>query len=274
MRNSPTDEHLLKQMEEIEYVKEARNYLLSFDDVNENILDAQLHEWKERKPTNLEDLFRAFLLHAQNRQGMPNSVGDISNLSSVLCDFQPKKVGEIYSSWEDIFDAIVASEYSPPGRMVKENSKSYWVIYCKSIISVAKFLSSYESISEFDAFVDGFLTNEYSRLALPLLLKEELFGFGFALACDFLKESGYPHFIKPDTHINDIARGLGITSASNDFQIFKDVVAYCRRINVVPYELDKLFWLVGSGRFYNFNVKIPSSKWEFIQIIRAKELGQ
>lgn len=48
MRNSPTDEHLLKQMEEIEYVKEARNYLLSFDDVNENILDAQLHEWKEK----------------------------------------------------------------------------------------------------------------------------------------------------------------------------------------------------------------------------------
>jgi len=93
--------------------------------------------------------------------------------------------------------------------MIKENNKSHWVIYCKSVISIAEFLSAYKSLDEFQKFVDGFLTNEHSKLALPLLLSEEIFGFGFALACDFLKENVSPQFIKPDTHINYIAQGLG-----------------------------------------------------------------
>lgn len=133
---------------------------------------------------------------------------------------------------------------------------------------------SYDSIDEFDRFVQGFYTNQYSRLALPLLLKQELFGFGFALACDFLKENGYPEFIKPDTHINDIAKELGLTKATTNFEIFKDVEAYCQRINKLPYEIDKLFWLVGSGRFYLFDVKINSSKWEFVRQVKCRQMAQ
>ena len=151
--------------------------------------------------------------------------------------------------------------------MEKSNNKSYWVIYCKAILSIAKFLSSYKSIDEFDKFVEGFYLNEHSRLSLPLLLKQELFGFGFALACDFLKEHGYPEFIKPDTHINDIFKGLGLTKATTDFEVFKDVLAYCKRINVLPYEVDKLFWLVGSGNFYLYDIEIKSSKNKFLEQI-------
>ncbi|BDX18097.1 hypothetical protein MFKK_09070 [Halopseudomonas aestusnigri] len=102
-----------------------------------------------------------------------------------------------------------------------------------------------------------------------MLLKEEIFGFGFALACDFLKETGYPDFVKPDTHINDISRGLGITDAKNDFGVFKDLEAYCQRIDMLPYEVDKLFWLVGSGRFYLNNLKVNTSKWDFIKNINS-----
>ena len=98
---------------------------------------------------------------------------------------------------------------------------------------------AYKNIDEFNRFVEGFYTNEYSRVALPLLLEREIFGFGFALACDFLKDSGYPEFIKPDTHIKDIARGVGITQSSDQYQIFKNVITYCRSINRLPYEVDK-----------------------------------
>ena len=204
---------------------------------------------------------------------MPNSIGDISKLSDILCGFDPEKVLREYSTWEGLFIAIADSPYTPTGRMDRNNNKNYWVIFCKAILSISRFLSSYKSIEEFDEFVKGFYINEYSRLALPLLLKQEIFGFGFALACDFLKENGYPEFIKPDTHINDIANGLGISDSKVDFQIFKDVVTYCRRINKLPYEVDKLFWLVGSGNFYLFNIKVNSSKWEFInQIKREKHI--
>jgi hypothetical protein len=104
-----------------------------------------------------------------------------------------------------------------------------------------------------------------------LLLKEELFGFGFALACDFLKESGYNGFVKPDTHLNDICRAAGITTADKDFDVFKDVVAYCAEHDLVPYEFDKLIWLVGSGNFYLINRTVAADKGAFIATWMQRE---
>jgi hypothetical protein len=256
-------------MEEIEYYNKAKNYLLSFDDINDEILKIQLDEWKSRKPKNLNELFRAFLIHAQNRQSMPNSIGNIDELSDILFNFNHLKILEKYSTWEDIFDAIKNSDYSPPGRMEKSNNKSHWVTYCKSIISISVFLKEYKTLEDFQKFVNGFLTNEQSKLALPLLLKEEIFGFGFALACDFIKENVSPEFIKPDTHINDISFALGITKSKNNFQIFKDVISFCKRINKLPYDVDKLFWLVGSGKFYLSDIEIKSSKKDFLKILKS-----
>ena len=246
------------------YFTQARQYLLSFEGVTHSIIDAHLHDWKQRKPNDIAELFQAMLLHAQNRQGMPNTIGSISRLKKLLFGFNPRKVIEHYSTWDVLFDAISEAAHVPVSRFDKANAKSYWVIYCKSIISCADFLRRYSSMQQFDEFVGGFMTNEYSRLALLLLLKEEIFGFGFALSCDFLKETGYPQFLKPDTHINDIARGLGISRSTSDFGVFKDVEAYCHRIKELPYEVDKLFWLVGSGRFYLSGLKVNSSKHEFI----------
>lgn len=257
-------------MKEVEYYNKAKEYLLSFDLITNDILNEHLNEWQNRSPKSMNALFKAFLNHAQNRQGMPNSIGDIDKLSGVLFEFDHLKVIQNYKDWAVLFDAILNSGYKPPGRMVKENNKSHWVIYCKAIISISEFLFSYETIDDFKKFVDGFLTNEQSKLALPLLLSEEIFGFGFALACDFLKENVSPQFIKPDTHINDITRAFGITKATNDYKIFKDVVSYCSRIGVLPYAVDKVFWLVGSGDFYLSGIKVNTSKNEFISQFTGK----
>lgn len=261
-------------MEQANYFEQARTYLLSFDGVTSALIEEHLDEWKTRRPSSINGLFRAFLTHAQNRQGMPNSIGDIDRLASVLFGFDPREVAKRYSSWQDLFDAIESGTNRPPGRLDKGNAKSYWVIYCKSILSIADFLGRYQSLEEYERFVSGFLTNEHSRMALPLLLKEELFGFGFALACDLLKDTGNPHFLKPDTHINDIARGLGITRATTDFGVFKDVEAWCVEIGELPNRVDKMFWLVGSGKFYMRGITIPSSKRRFIELVASGTLGK
>lgn len=255
----------------IRIYKIAWDYLLSFDQITEEMIDAHLKEWQLRKPDNMRDLFRAMIMHAQNRRGMDKSIGDIDRLSNFLFEFDPYQVAGCYRNWNDIFDAIVESNYRPPGRMVKTNKFSHWVVYCKALLSCARFLADFENKQEFDRFVEGFYTNEYSRIALPLLLKEEIFGFGFALACDFLKETGYPEFIKPDTHINDIARHVGISNAETDIGIFRDMIKFCRSIDQIPYEVDKLFWLVGSGKFYRYGMKINSSKWDFIALCLDSE---
>ena len=130
----------------------------------------------------------------------------------------------------------------------------------------------FETYEDFEEFVNGFWVSEYTKLSLPLLLSAYISGFGFALSCDFIKENVSPEFIKPDTHIRDIAIGLGITNSKNDFVVYRDVERYCRDIDKLPYEVDKLFWLIGSGNFYLFDVEVKSDKFAFIQ--KVKDLSK
>lgn len=245
----------------------AKQYLLNFPEINEQVLKKNLEEWKGKKVVNLKELFKKMAFHAQNKQGMPNSIGDIEKISPFIYNWDFKKVNNYYSSWENLFDNIQKSNYNPPGRMVKNNPHNYWVQFCKSILSISAFVSRFKSISRFNEFVEVFYFNEETRIALPLLIKEEIFGYQFALACDFLKESGYPEFVKPDTHIRDIFQGLHLTEGANDFQIFRDVIIFSKSINQLPYEVDKLFWLIGSGNFYLNGIKIKTSKKDFIHSI-------
>lgn len=251
-------------------IKEARNYLLQRPKVTEEILDAHLFLWKTQKKESIEGLFRSMLTHAQNRQGMPNAIGNIDNLAPVLFNFSPQKVVQNFGTWKHLLTEIQSCGIKVPGRIDPMNRRNYWVIYTQSILSCAQFINSFSSVNDFHKFIEGFNFNEHSKLALPLLLKEEIFGFGFALACDFLKENGYSEFVKPDTHINDITRALGITQATTDYGVFKDVIGYCQRNNLIPYEFDKLLWLVGSGSFYLNQFTVPTDKWEFVRQVQHR----
>ena len=242
----------------------ARSYLLSFDGIGDQILDGHLQSWKTLKRNTKREIFKTFLDHAKNRRSMPNTIGDIEKLSPVLFDFEPDKVANAYANHVELLQEIFRLKIRTPSPIDVSNSRSHWVIYAKSILSSANFLRTFSGAAAFHEFVESFYCNAHSRLALPLLLKEEIVGFGFALACDFLKESGYSGFVKPDTHLNDICRAAGLTSSTSDFGVFKDVVAYCEKCDLVPYEFDKLIWLVGSGNFYLNKVFASTNKKEFI----------
>jgi len=249
----------------------AKTYLLSFKRVDNAILEKHLNDWKNRKPKSMNELLKAMLDNAKNRQGMPNAIGNIENLRSLLFNFEPNIIVEKYDrDWKKLFYTIHKS-YTPPGRMEINNPRNYWVIFCKTVLSASKFLSRFSSITEFDEFVTQFYPNEYTRLALPLLLKEEIYGYGFALACDFLKENGYPKFVKPDVHIKDIFSGIGISNSKHDYEVFKDVIRFSKVINEIPYVVDKLFWLVGSGYFYLTypNERIKTDKRKFIEQVKT-----
>lgn len=253
----------------------ANEYLLSFEGVTQEMIDKQLNEWKKGKAQDIPKLCYQMISSAKNRQGMPKSIGDINKISSIVFNFNPNEILKNYTSWEELFDKIKEG-YTPPGRMEKNNTHNYWVQFTKSIISIAKFLQRFKTVKDFDRFVQVFYYNEETRAALPLLLEKEIFGYKFALACDFLKDSGYPKFVKPDTHIKDIFTGLGLTTGMDDFQIFKDVISFSEAIDKLPYEVDKLFWLVGSGKFYLSNneggneFRIKTSKDDFIKIVKEK----
>jgi hypothetical protein len=83
-----------------------------------------------------------------------------------------------------------------------------------------------------------------------MLLDQESEGFGFALACDFVMGLGYAHFSKPDVHIKDVFQGLGLRPwGTSDYEVFNAVARVASNVGVTPYNVDKLFWLRGSGYF-------------------------
>lgn len=248
--------------------EEARTYLLTFKDVDQPLLNRYLDEWQENSPESIEDLLEGLLSSASNKQGMPNTIGKVENLKTILCDFNPTKIlKEFDSDWKQVFNKI-KQEHHPKGNLDINNGKSYWVIFSKAVISGAIFLQKFSNVTEFNDFVRNFYHDEYTRVALPLLLSQEIDGIGFALACDFLKENGYPEFAKPDVHIKKIFNGLGLSDSNDDYEVFKDVIRFSELVNELPYRVDKPFWLVGSGNLYMDGIRILTNRDQFISKVK------
>lgn len=254
----------------------GKEYLLRRQEITEEILEHYLTLWQIRKPRNMEELCRNMIDHAQNRRGMPNSIGDIENLREILFDFKPEKIKHNFDNWSTLFNKV-NSTYTPPGRMEIHNPHNYWVVFCKSIVSISDYLSRFGSFENYETYVGTFISdNPDIRLAFPLILKEEIFGYKFALACDFAKENVSPKFIKPDTHIKDIFVSLGLCNPNdNDYNVFRKVINYCTEIEEEPYAVDRLFWLIGSGKLFKtksrqYEIYFRTNKFEFIKEFKAQ----
>jgi len=71
------------------------------------------------------------------------------------------------------------------------------------------------------------------------MLAQEIDGFGFALACDRLKELGYENFSKPDVHVKDIFYAVGLSPYEvSDYEVFRAVARVARNVGVTPYNAD------------------------------------
>jgi hypothetical protein len=246
--------------------------------VTPELMEKYLHLSTPR-PDTLAGLYEHMLESAQDanmKAGViGRSIGGVGNLRRVLCDFEPALVLEKYGSgWEGILDDVV-SQLKPRGS-VPRTSRSIWPRYCRSVLSGARFLSRFSSADDFYAWVDFFDEDERARPALPLLLAQEIEGFGFALACNFLMGLGYENFSKPDVHVKEIFGALGLCpQGAGDYEVFKAVARVARNVGVTPYNADKLFWLVGSGYFYGDphignKGRIGRRKKEFVEVATAR----
>ena len=113
--------------------------------------------------------------------------------------------------------------------------------------------------------------------ALPMILAAEIYGIGYPLACDFLKELGFVDYGKPDVHVIDIFVGIGLCQPKpKPYQVQKVITKIADAASVTAYNVDKLFWLIGSGKFYNHkhlgkNGHIGRMKHAFIAHFNAQQ---
>lgn len=205
-------------------------------------------------PKTLNDIYKQLLISAQNahmRAGVISGSlgGNIDRLGKVLFDFNVNKVISHYATHEQLLDEIQL-KLKPNGKILR-NPRSIWPQYCRTILSAAKFMAQFKSLDEFNEWADLFCTNPKAFMAAPMMLAQEIHGIGFALACDFLKDLGYTKLGKPDIHIRDIFAALGISNAGDtDYEVLKTLTLLAEEIGVTAYNADKIFWLIGSGKFY------------------------
>ncbi|MEE8553348.1 MAG: hypothetical protein V3S72_08615, partial [Desulfobacterales bacterium] len=160
--------------------------------------------------------------------------------------------------------------HTPPGPMNMKKENSFWAIFCKGILSGAEFLTTFDSFESFDKFVYSFSFNDISIAGLPILIDCEVYGMGFPLACDFLKELGYRNYGKPDTHTITILYEIGVAPSRSVYDIFKTMVKVAKANDQTTVIVDYILWLIGSGKYVGENETIVMQKQAFIQEIKPK----
>jgi hypothetical protein len=253
----------------------ARGYLLGHEGITPELLAQHIQPAPDAQQLatpakTYEELLRA----AQSAQSMPNviggSIGGIERLGSVLYDFNPAAVAKRYPPDEEgcrqLFDDIKA-QLAPKGKL-NYNPRSLWRRFCGTITSGAAFLAQFLDAQAFYAWVEPFDLHEDGRVQIATDIARQVDGIGFALACAFLMQVGFTNFSKPDVHIKEIFVQLELSRTKDDVEVFKAVGRIARNAGVTPYEVDQLFWLVGSGDLYFAGRRIANSRAEFIAAAR------
>ncbi|MGI6395024.1 MAG: hypothetical protein ACOX2F_09935 [bacterium] len=266
-----------------EIVNAAYNYLKEKTNNNEEIIKKHLKV--PEKPNEMKDVFKRMIISSANRQmgknvilGRTEKDGDeIGILKDVLFDFDHKKVLEHYRFKEKSLLSDAIKELIKAGKIKEEtkvrvNDNSLWPKFCNSILSSAKFLSKFKDIDDLIDWMNFFNKDSRSRVALPMIISKEIEGFGFALACDFLKEIGYEGFGKPDVHIKEIFYGLKLSDSKEDYFVFNDLVEFANLAGKSPYYVDKLFWLCCTGNFHYDNIKVETNRKDFIEFLKKENL--
>ncbi len=246
---------------------EALRYLATVADMKK--VNAHIYGAPSKPSTDITDIYQGMLSSLRNRQAMANAIGDIPRLAKLLHGFLPSKVVNAYGDdWKKLFRNI-QTRVKPTSRMQITNPKCFWVHFCKGTLDAASYLNQFKNGREFIQYVQGFAKNPVAAPGLPMMIAEEIHGYGFPLACDFLKEMGFQQYGKPDVHVNFILKHLGLSDGT-DYKSFKALVKIAGHVGETAYTVDKGLWLIGSGWLYLHEESFKTNKQEFVKSLRHK----
>lgn len=230
--------------------------------LNEQQLDEYFHV---QRYTELNRIYRGMVGSITNRNMIPKVIGDVDQYDKLLMGFDPKKVIERYGLNYELF--LNELKIQRGLDETKVHKRSLWRMFAKGTISCAKFMEDFDNSDDFYRFGDIFAKSDIDKVAfaLPMLLAKEIDGFGFALACDFLKGAGYDQYPKPDVHIMVVLKRTNCILSRDDYLSFKLIRTMAKLVGVSPYKADKAIWLVCSGTFYKQDKLIKSRKEELIK---------
>lgn len=261
----------------------AQTYLLSCQDISQKtkasvpdgfhvtkkLIKANMQLWKVKYAITKAEiqkggeylrvhLFREMLFYATLFQHVPGVLGDREELegllSEVIFNYDPNKVVNKYqNNPSQLLKALAGKEHKGDLLTSKylKNSRT-WNYYSKTIITSAAFFNDQENVTGFLSALEKFGAFSPEKDDPIKFLTKNIFNVGPAVASNYIKELGFCNYVKPDTHVIKICIAAGLVDdrdAKKTCHLGAEIVRVCHQAKIVPYEFDRLIWMVGSGLF-------------------------
>lgn len=260
----------------------------------ESIFKDNITLWKTNKKNirTRKDVFKRLVESSVNSYSKPTVFGGPKEgregrlerfLKEVTEDFNSELISN--ADVENLQDRIRERRKKIVGVAIKVEKDTMVNGLAKSLIESAQHIQEFKFSSEDSNFADSYrkhfsamegnIANPYVALNnVREFCGLKIHGIGFALSCDFLKEIGLSEYGKPDTHIMDLLpffTGSIYKNHNKNQEAFGqcliDIIRVSNALEVEPYELDKLLYLIGSG-------KLIDNKLQYTPPKRKKELSQ
>ena len=222
----------------------------------------------------MNNLLWRLLFHAQNTGQKRNVIGlevREKEFKTVLCDFDYERIISSYENPAELYDSIIKKTGV---KKPTDARRSLAYRFARTTFDCCNVLKKYDSYDEF------YNTMEREGDYAPLCLSLMIYDYGYALACDFLKELN-PRFdfAKPDVHIRGVISEFCPETRKSDDNIESYLVGQKMKeiageIGCSVYKLDKIIWLICTETFYNHdNVKNTKSEHREKYIDYLKKAG-
>lgn len=249
--------------------RSAKEFLNEIIQSHSGLSNSILKEILQQKSKfdNISDANKRLIESLQNRGMMPRVIGlfdrNKKEIEKILFGFNPQKILSVYKDENALLEVFKENL----NLKNTDGKRNLWLQFARGVISGSRFMSSFKDKHDFDRFIKNFSLNKFTKASLPMLLSREVKGFGFALSCDFIKELGYREYPKPDVHLIEIFYGLGLSEFKDEYSVYKDIVEMAEVVGEDAYTVDKMFWLIGSGRFVG-NQSIGRNRDIFIKKVK------
>ena len=282
MRNSKTVinclyDHILNEAAEFMHKSEKYNER-SFTKIIDDYLEP------EPKKKSIQQLYSGYVFTLQNSVMMSNVIKLQELDNRFLLNYNCDKIIETYGNSVTKFFKAVKKDNSH----VKTYGRKLWKRFAFGVLDGAKFFSQFKSMRDFDKFIKPYaqLETEGAIILAQSIGSGHLRGLRFALAMDFLKNSGTsisPYCVKPDSHLLNTIPYIGIIKGKHKgFKLELEVVRAVGKLSMMSgysnFEIDKLFWLATSVNFYDHSDidrlwpknKISKIRKNLVNLIKSK----
>lgn len=213
---------------------------------------AELTHYKhlQTRINTLEGLYLQLLKTLVNANMLPKVIKlnqYRADYEKVLFSWDPKKVAE---TWGKKPDALVKeifkashSRAEAPGRICRN--------FAAGVLEAAQLIGKYSSFEEFREDIARRGADKDFSAGLQYFKENRITGLGPALSLHFFQRLGFPAYAKPDVHVKHVLRSLGwVGEKERDDRVLMQAMYDAYKIAeepYVPYAIDKLFWIIGSG---------------------------